>query len=92
MSESQFAELASSVDAEAHIARLRRQLDPQSHPGLASLMTSAIDLFVSLIVIFYVLEADTVLELESSVSCMTGQRISFLSSCRTSMILHTKTR
>ncbi|KAI7779775.1 hypothetical protein LA080_000372 [Diaporthe eres] len=46
MSESHSADMASSVDAEAHIARLRGQLDPRSHPRLASLMTNAIDLIV----------------------------------------------
>lgn len=48
MSESPSVDMASSIDAEAHIARLRRQLDPGCHPRLASLMTNAVDLFVSL--------------------------------------------
>lgn len=84
--------MASLSDAQEHVDRLRSELDPPCHPRFASLMTNALDLFVSPHDSSYKLEADSILGPELSVNCMTDRLTSFMNFYRTWMIPHTQIR
>lgn len=75
MAKSHSTDMASSVDAEAHIARLRRQLEPHCHPRLASLMINAVDLFVGLIGSWYALNADVTMDQNSQPAVRPGNAL-----------------